>query len=217
MDVSSILANIRKFGLEFVGLYYGSYPAYVINNEDPRGMNMIQVSLPTLLNPTSELPWALPKGVFSGDNYGAQCLPVVGDMVWVEFQMGRLKNPIWSHYFPSKGSKPEEFKSTKVYGFKTPKGHIITLDDDLDTITVIHSKGGEISLDEDGIYLSSTAVINISNGSTKVQITEEGVNIDSDKGIYLGGSKQVLYAKLPDLSVITDLSQVGISNKVKVG
>lgn len=217
MDIAALLNNIRRFGLEFVGLYYGSYPAYVINNEDPRGMGMIQVSLPTLLNEFSELPWALPKGMYAGDGYGAQCLPSIGDMVWVEFQMGRLKNPIWSHYFSLKGKKPIEFKNSKVYGFKTPVGHTILINDEDDTITVIHSKGSEILLDKDSILLSSPAVINLSNGSTKVQITEDGINIDSDKGIYVGGSKPVLYAKVPGISTIADVSQIGISKKVKVG
>jgi len=217
MDIAALLGNIKKFGLEYAGLYYGSYPAYVINNDDPRGMGMLQVSLPTLLSEFSELPWALPKGSYSGNGHGAQCIPSIGEMVWVDFQMGRLKNPIWSHYFPLKGEKPEEFKSVKVYGFKTPGGHTVLLDDETDTITITHSKGTEVSMDKEGIYLSSSAVIHISNGDTKVQITEEGINIDSSKSIYLGGDKAILYSKVPGLTAIADVAQIGISKKVKVG
>lgn len=117
------------YGLEFFGRYYGSYRGFVANNEDPLGMNRLQLVIP-ILNPTAvDETWAFPQNVWGGKNYGAQVLPQVGDMVWVEFEMGDPDYPIWKHAGYAEGEKPEEFETTNHYGFKTPKGTILLIND----------------------------------------------------------------------------------------
>jgi hypothetical protein len=98
--------------------------------------------------------WAMPKHVFAGTNYGTQCLPQKGDTVWVEFEFGRLKNPVWSHGFWGKEEKPEEFKSTKVYGFKSPAGHYVTIDDENSIIRVTQSNGVSIVINKEGYFIA---------------------------------------------------------------
>ena len=125
----TIWYRISLYGLEILGKYYGSYRAYVYNNEDPLDMNRVQLIIP-MLNPTAvDETWAFPKNSWGGKDYGINLLPRKTDMVWVEFQNGDPDYPVWSHASYAKGEKPKEFSSINHYGFKTPRGTLIVIND----------------------------------------------------------------------------------------
>lgn len=129
-------------GLEAVGKYYSSYRGYVVDNNDPENMGRIQVLIPAITNDKKHTKWAWPKSQFSGNGYGVQILPMVGDIVWVEFENGNARFPLWSHAHFTTGEKPEEFETPQVYGIKTPKGQIIVIDDrdDVEKIIINHGE-----------------------------------------------------------------------------
>jgi len=126
---NTIWYRISLYGLEILGKYYGSYRAYVHNNEDPLDMNRVQLIIP-MLNPTAvDETWAFPKNSWGGKDYGINLLPRKADVVWVEFQNGDPDYPVWSHASYAKGEKPKEFSSINHYGFKTPRGTLIVIND----------------------------------------------------------------------------------------
>ena len=53
---------------------------------------------------------------------------------------------IWSHAHFVTGQKPEEFVSPQVYGFKSPKGQIIIVDDRDDVEKIIINHGENVGL-----------------------------------------------------------------------
>lgn len=117
-----------EFGFEAFNLYYSKYRAFVINNVDPLGLNRLQVLVPQMdQDPLDD--WAFPSNSWGGDNYGIQLLPKIGDMIWVEFEFGNLGNPIWSHSSYGEGEKPEEFDNPNIFGFKTPGGNLVLIND----------------------------------------------------------------------------------------
>jgi len=137
MTFSNFIKTLFYNGLESLGKFYSCYRGYVIENYDPDGLNRLYVMVPQISNkPLSN--WAFQKGGFSGDNYGFQVLPTKGSMVWVEFDHGDPKYPIWSHGHFLKDQKPEEFMHPGVYGFKTPRGQSIIINDieDLDNLVI---------------------------------------------------------------------------------
>lgn len=129
-------------GLEAIGKYYSSYRGYVADNNDPDNFGRIKVIVPGITNDKVHTKWVWPKNQFSGKGYGMQVLPVKGDIVWVEFENGNVRFPLWSHGHFAKNEKPEEFASPQVYGFKTPKGQIIIIDDrdDVEKIIINHGE-----------------------------------------------------------------------------
>ena len=129
MTFAEFLHNILYRGLEQFGKFYSSYRGYVVNNEDPEGLNRILVSIPSVTRGATHTKWAFPKNAFSGNGYGIQMLPMVGDLVWIEFEFGNTEYPIWSHAHYAKGEKPEEFLNHKIYGFKSPMGQLVIIDD----------------------------------------------------------------------------------------
>lgn len=140
--VKEILSNILFYGLESFGKYYSSYRGYVLDNDDPDDMGRIKVKIPAVTRDKEHPTWAYPKTQMGGGGYGVQMLPILGDMVWIEFEHGDTRFPFWSFAHRAKGEKPEEFASPQVYGFKTPKGQIIIIDDrdDIEKIIINHGE-----------------------------------------------------------------------------
>lgn len=129
MNLREVFNNIIFNGLEAIGRYYSSYRGYVVENEDEDGLGRIQVKIPSVTHNKIHPVWAYPKTQWGGKDYGMQLLPVKGEIVWVEFEHGDPRFPLWSFAHRAIGEKPEEFTSSKIYGFKTPKGQLVIIDD----------------------------------------------------------------------------------------
>lgn len=86
--------------------YNSLYRAFVISNEDPKGLGRVQIRIPSLhgINNMSGkdyiqdryLPFAWP-GVFSGagNQMGSIIIPEVGSIVWVMFEYGDNHEPVY--------------------------------------------------------------------------------------------------------------------------
>jgi hypothetical protein len=140
-SLSQYFSSLLYQGMEYFGRYYSSYRAYVVENEDPDGMNRIKVVIPQITRNSTHARWAYAKNQISGDGYGIHALPQKGDLVFIEFEFGDVKFPMWTfgHYY--KGKKPTEFDSPLKYGFKTPAGQIILIDDTEDVQKIIFNGG----------------------------------------------------------------------------
>ena len=65
----------------------------------------------------------------------------MGAMVWVEFDHGNPKYPIWNHGHYTENQKPGEFNHPEIYGFKSPRGQIIRIVDIKDIECIVINKG----------------------------------------------------------------------------
>lgn len=74
--------------------YYGKYRGVVLNNVDPllEGRLLVQVPDVAGLAPTT---WAMPCVPIAGIQNGMVAIPIIGSGVWVEFEHGDPKYPIW--------------------------------------------------------------------------------------------------------------------------
>lgn len=134
-EILRILSDLFKLGLERFGLYYSTYIGFVVDNEDPEGYGRLKLRIPIVTGTKTFNYWAWQKGNFSGVGYGSQCIPKIGDMVMVEFEMGNARKPIWTygHFGKNKDTnvkeKPEALSEVTNYWFKTPSGHLVEFDD----------------------------------------------------------------------------------------
>jgi len=196
--ITEFIKNIVYKGLEKYGRYYSSYRGFVIKNEDPESLNRLQLKVPNVYGDNTYEYWTYPKNCFSGPGYGCQVIPEKGDMVWVEFEMGDVRRPIWSHGHFGKTAgnhdiQNKSLRNIKSYWFKTPGGHSIEFIDNPSEIRIVSKDGPVITLDDSGI--------NIDGGGNN---------------IYLNGGFSVLYSKVPG-TVIKDVAEIGISTSVNVG
>ena len=163
----NIWNNILQWGLEYLGMHYGSYRAFVVDNEDPEKMDRLQLRIPHINELADDSTWAWPKGIHGGSGNGSTLLPSKGDMVWVEFEYGNPDYPIWSHAGYGEGEKPEEFKTTKHYGYKTPKGTLVLINDNKgeeEVLVKLNSSTDYIKINKDVVELESKLIKNGKNG-----------------------------------------------------
>lgn len=139
-SLREIFRNIVFQGMESIGRYYSSYRGFVIENEDEEGLGRLKVRVPAVTHNSVHPTWAYPKTQWGGKNYGMQVLPLKGELVWIEFEHGDTRFPIWNFAHRTEGDKPEEFTSSKIYGFKSPKGQTIIIDDEREQIIINHGE-----------------------------------------------------------------------------
>lgn len=158
--------KLIHYGLEFFGRYYSNYRGFVIDNNDPQGLNRVKVVCPSLI-PDDKGQWAFPKGQWGSNGFGVQILPKVGDMIFLEFDHGNLDYPIWSFAGYGENEKPEEFNKPEIIGMKTPSGHVVLIDDSDEWKIQIKSK-------------TSSEYINIQEGL--IETESEVIKLGKDGG-----------------------------------
>ena len=182
MTLKEVFSNIMYQGLESIGRYYSSYRGYVVDNEDTEELGRIQVKIPSVTHNKVHPTWAYPKNQWGGKGYGMQLLPLLGELVWVEFEHGDTRFPIWNFGHRTEGDKPIEFATSEIYGFKTPKGQLVLIDDrdDQEKIVIRSNKhivieGEAVVLESDEMYLQG-----IIRGTPRFAIGANGVFTTTD-------------------------------------
>ena len=156
--------------VERVGsLYFGKYRGIVTDVDDPNNQCRIRATVPAVLG---EQPcgWALPAAPFAGDGHGMVMLPKVGSGVWIEFEAGRLDNPIWCGGWWASGQRPDP-QGAAVRVIVSEKGHTVVLDDEADELRLVHGSGPEITMTASEIVLTC--------GACKITIGTENISLNN--------------------------------------
>lgn len=129
MDNSNLGLIIQENGLEYLGRYYSTYRAIVINNNDELNMNRVHVYIPSVQNGIKI--WALPKSTTIGGCFHGLKLttPLVGEVVYIEFEGGDPLRPLWSYHGWATGETPDDLKDNNSIGLVTPEGNKIYIKD----------------------------------------------------------------------------------------
>jgi len=129
--------------------YGGIYRAIVVDNKDwenhpdRKRLGRVQVHCPAIYGPTADkknLPWATPKVLFAGPNYGLIRIPKVNEKVWIQFENGDPQLPVYEGSWFGLGDLPDELFTgigyTKAgenehesFILKTPSGYGIKISD----------------------------------------------------------------------------------------
>lgn len=149
--------------------YYGKYRGIVTDVDDPNNQLRIRATVPAVLG---EHPcgWAMPAAPFAGDGHGFVMLPKVGSGVWIEFEAGRLDNPIWSGAWWASGERPDP-QGAGVRVLVSEQGHKVILDDDAGELQLVHGSGPSIKLTGDEILISC--------GSCEIKISSDSISLNN--------------------------------------
>jgi len=156
--IVKLLNDMSNYGLEKLGLFYSKYRGYVYDRNDPLGLGRVKIACPEVYGDMVLDHWAWPASNYSGNGYGSQVIPKRNDLVWIEFEKGNPRKPLWSYGYFGKGEKPDELKDVDNYWFKTPSGHLIELDDTNGIINVTST--GSINILKDGEALQPAVLGN---------------------------------------------------------
>ena len=147
---------IRR-GLEWFGRYYSIYRAEVVDNEDPKFLGRLKVKVPQIYGEDVPDYWAWSRGMFAGNQIGLFAIPTPGDAVWVSFENGDPRFPIWEYGWYKDGDVPDDAKvdgnKPKSIILQSKTKHRIELDDKNELIRVTDSHGNIIELNETGISI----------------------------------------------------------------
>lgn len=118
---------------------YGTYRGVVTDNKDPEGRGRVQLRVPEVLGET-EATWALPCAPYAGRLKGFYAIPAAGDEVWVAFEAGEPRQPIWIGGLWGNGEiPPDRSGDAATAGIKvhrSDRGLMLVFDDDERTITL---------------------------------------------------------------------------------
>lgn len=147
------IQNLKKNGLEFFGLYYGSYAATVIDNDDPEKRGRLKVSCPEVWSGSTDF-WIYPKGVIAGNEWGLHFMPEEGDKVWLSFRGGNAQPEyaLWQYGWWLK-DKAISVAKKGVFVFCSPKGHTWIIDENTDKMSFTFKDGKSIFIDKNNVNL----------------------------------------------------------------
>jgi len=140
--------------------FYGKYRGRVTDNNDPGDKARVQVIVPSVLG-EDILVWAMPCSPFAGPGVGFVSIPPVDASVWIEFEAGDPRFPIWAGCFWQEGELPSAHKLSSAQ-FRPNFISIIT---EYMSLTVDDNAGGVIVIE--------------SNSGARIELTPTEVKIDS--------------------------------------
>ncbi len=149
--------------------YFGKYRGLVTDIDDPSNQCRIRATVPAVLGEQA-CGWAMPAAPFAGDGHGMVMLPKVGSGVWIEFEAGRLDNPIWSGAWWASGQRPDP-QGAAVRVIVSERGHKFILDDDADEVTLVHGSGPEIKMTATEIVLTC--------GACEIKISNQNISLNN--------------------------------------
>ena len=128
-------------------LCYGKYRGVVVDNDDPKKIGRIKVSVDAVYRDATS-PWATPCFPYVGKGAGFFAVPAVGAGVWVEFEQGDTSRPVWTGGWFGVDDPPKDQAGTAASPplkiFRSEKGLLLALDDDGSTATLSDGNGNNL-------------------------------------------------------------------------
>jgi hypothetical protein len=134
-----------RFGLETFGKYYSVYRATVVDNKDPQNQGRIKVIVEALGMTSPLTEYAYPITPFAAKEGAMFFPPDVGDAVYVMFENGNPRLPLYLGGWWMKDQLPSDFRKNPptVRGIRTKSGHEILFDETPGAEKVVIKSGGK--------------------------------------------------------------------------
>ncbi|GAA4699543.1 hypothetical protein Prum_088510 [Phytohabitans rumicis] len=134
-----------------VGRFYGKYRGSVVDNTDETHRGTLVVTCPDVFGRGVEVvaQACLP--------YGHYFVPPKGADVWVEFEAGDTRRPLWVGAWYTEAGAPAKTADQRV--IHTPAGHVVEIDDTAgeERVLVRHASNAFVSIDAKGNILLANA------------------------------------------------------------
>lgn len=152
MILVKVINDMVTYGLERFGLYYSRYRGYVVDNNDPNSQGRLKLQVPQIHGEHKSDYWAYPASTFAGPGYGIQLIPPINSLVWVSFEQGNTRRPLWHHGYYGTDEIEEELRDITKIWLKTIKGFLVEINDTDNTLRII----GQNEEQEEPLVLGDT-------------------------------------------------------------
>ena len=168
------LRKLLELGLEHFGLYYGTYRATVMDNNDPDKLGRVQIRVGAIHGDRPCERWAWPISPWAGNGYGLWFVPDIGSTVYVVFDHGQADHPLWSGSWWGDG-EPTADMTTKKVVIATKEGMKLVLDRTNKSVTVEQSSGTSLFMDDSVVTLATKEGMKVAlDRSAKKATVEQG-------------------------------------------
>lgn len=176
-------------GLEYLGLYYGTYRGTVKSVDDPDGLGRIQVHCQAIHGALYPLVWAYPVAPCAGKSFGIWHVPDVGEWVHVRFDHGRLEYPMWEGGWWGQGDPTSDMVPTNVV-VCTKEGLKIVLNRSDKTVTIQQADGNNIVVSQGTIEINHAGDLNVNiQGSVNIAAQGKATITSADEIDLVGNTK----------------------------
>ncbi len=210
-DIELIEHVLPRSATGLGGLWFGVYPALVMNISDPDGQGRIKVSLPWSPDGSGARyeAWARLATLMGGDNRGSWFIPDVNDEVLVSFAGGDPRWPfVLGGLWNGRDTPPESMDGAGNNNLKvlrsrngvkitlddqngqerllleTPGGQKVTLKDGPGSIEMQDSNGNSIKLESAGITINASARVTVS--ASQVSVSASMLTVDAGMSKFSG-------------------------------
>lgn len=164
--------EIAEFGLEYQGLYYGTYRGFVADRDDPDNRGRIKLLIPQIYGDDIHDYWACSRGMFASKDAGMVIIPKKDDAVWVTFENGDPRFPIWEHGWFGTGEMPAAGKNNGTdptnMVWQSYDGRKIELDEKNKLVRVYSKDGTYSEYNDTGIsHVAKKISLGTLNGSAE--------------------------------------------------
>jgi len=208
-DISNLINKIQQYGSERIfNRYYSTYLAEVTDVEDPKEMERIRVKV-FAVNKDEELAkWAIYQTPWAGNNFGAKFPVRVGDFVWVKFEYGDIRYPIWSSMNYAENEVPDSLRGKNKMGFASREGHYDVLSEDDEEWIRKMVSGSRILMRKKDIKIEAIEDMLIKAGRnvTKKIGGDSTVNIKGKLNTTIDGAAGITYKDVLNILVEADLN-----------
>jgi len=193
------------------GLFYGVYPAVVVDVVDPDGQGRVRVRLPWSPDPAGQSyeAWARLATMMAGAGRGSWFVPDTGDEVLVAFEGGEPRRPyVVGALWNGKDAPPESMDGAgrnlkKVLRsrngvqvtlddtdgrerlvLETPGGQKVTLEDGPGRIEVVDANGNSVELAAAGVTVVAAAKLTVQ--AAQVEVTAGMVTVNAGMSKFSG-------------------------------
>jgi Type VI secretion system/phage-baseplate injector OB domain len=158
-------------------LFPGVYAAVV---KDHGVEGELKVSVPAVFEADDPAAHVIARPCFP---YGHFFVPEIGEFVWVTFEGGDPRAPVWLGVFYPRGARPAQADTgsdpPRKRVIKTLSGHVVVFDDTSgsEAITLTDKTGNAIELRHDGVLIKCAQDLTIDASGKTVTITADEVNV----------------------------------------
>jgi uncharacterized protein involved in type VI secretion and phage assembly len=156
------------------GQFFGKYRGLVVDNTDPTHRGRLQVKVPAVMG--EETLWAEPCAPYAGDGVGFFALPPANAGVWVEFEAGDPRYPIWSGCFWACGQIDAADAAPSIKFFKTDS-FTIRIDDEQGEMVIETKTGSRITVNGTEVKLEAAQVSQVAQ-TAKTELTPASFSVN---------------------------------------